>query len=442
MRLLIIISLLFISACQSIPDKNHVYASSKGVSLKNESFYKTIENSPVTLHSLLYKLKVKLTEREFDYLDKLVTYEQNKLIKNQFVQRAFKRGNRYIPYIQSKLKSSGLPTEFVYLAMIESGFKTSAKSHKGATGVWQLMPRTSIELGLPSNQRHDVVKSTKAAIKYLNSRYAVFGNKALLVAASYNIGEGGVSSRLRRLDNPFNRSFIAIHHKLPKETKDYVPRWLAATLIGNQLTNSPYFKTPKAILIAEKPYKISSLLKSTGIDKSEFYKNNPAFKNKRFLSKTNNFIVLNNVSPTHNIQGLLLTVNSNYSIVRLNESKNSLVEYKKKRKYRKPKFKQHYTKIKIYRGVTFSHLKQWFGIRRNQLVKYNGNLKYGLQSGTHINIPANIVRVKSYKVRRGDTLGKIAQRYKISLKQLKLTNGLNKSRIYVGQKISIFNRLV
>jgi len=423
--LVLLLSLLFLGACQSVP-KQYIEPNPK--------------DTPVELYQLLNKLQIKLTVDEFSYLKKLVIYQQKKLEASRFVQRSLQRGARYIPYIQTQLKASDLPTEFVYLALIESGFRTSAKSHKGAKGVWQLMPRTAVGLGLPSRHRNNVVKSTKAAIKYLKSRYAVFGNKPLLVAASYNIGEGGVSYRLRNLNNPFKRSFIAIHHKLPKETKDYVPRWLAATLIANKLVNSFHYKNPNTIIITNKQYKINTLLNVIGLTKSEFNRNNPEYKKQRYLKQQNNFIILNNYSGVPNIDGLFLTHENNYSIQKINEKTHSSLEYKKHHTYRKTKYKKKYkyTKIIINRGMTFSHLKEWFGVNKEQLKKYNKNLRYGLISGTKINIPAGKVVIKRYRVKNGDTLGKIANKYKISLAKLKLSNGLKKSYIYIGQKLVLW----
>lgn len=435
MKILILLSLLFLSACQNLKNQHYELNANKEMVHKSIKSHSTDGITTINLKLLLAKLGVTSTVPEFTYLQKLVAYEQNKLERNRFVQRSLQRGARYIPYIQTQLKDAGLPSEFVYLALIESGFKTSAKSHKGAKGVWQIMPRTAVGLGLPSSQRNDVVKSTKAAIKYIKSRYAVFGNKPLLVAASYNIGEGGISSRLRKLNDPFARSFIAIHHKLPKETKDYVPRWLAATLIANKLIDSLHYKNPNTIIITNKPYKINSLLKSMGITKNEFNKNNPEYTKHHYLKAQHNFIVLNNYNVTPNIDGLFLTAKSNYTIQTLNENSPTDVEYKKYRSYRKPKAK--YTKIKVNRGMTFSHLQQWFGLSRSQLEKHNSNLKHGLRSGSNINIPSNKLTVKRYKVRSGDTLGKIAQKHKISLSKLKLSNGLKKSRIYIGQKLTI-----
>ncbi len=448
-----IVALLLLSACKSLPKQYDVPSGSSSASLINplhklQRGPRAFESKPTTLKPLLLKLGVVLSDDEFNYLKRLVVYEQNKLEKNGFVDRAIVRGERYIPYIKTELKASGLPTEFVYLAMIESGFKSSAKSHKGATGVWQLMPRTSKGLGLAASQRHDVYLATKAAIKYLKSRYAVFGNKALLVAASYNVGEGGVSARLRKLNNPFERSFIAIHPRLPKETKDYVPRWLAATLIANDLARRSRYDLPTTTVITKEAYKISHLAKALGLTQAQFYRLNPSYKNKRYLYHYHNFIVLDKTISKANIKGFLLLSQNNYKIERLTENRRLAKLDKKKpasRKTKQSKAKQkkgfrrtRYVEVKISKGLTYSHLHQWFGLTKAQLKKHNRYLKRGLIAGGKIKIPTSQLRIKHYKVRRGDTLGGIAKRYKMSLKQLKLTNGIKKSRIYPGQKLRLW----
>lgn len=139
------------------------------------------------------------------------------------------------PVIQPKLKKSGLPEDLIYLAMIESGFSTSAYSHAGASGPWQFIRSTGRLYGLQSNwwidERRDPFKSTDAAISYLDRLHDEFGDWWLACAA-YNSGEGKIRRAIAKLNT---RNFFEIaenRRALRRETKDYVPKMMAAAIIG------------------------------------------------------------------------------------------------------------------------------------------------------------------------------------------------------------------
>ncbi len=146
------------------------------------------------------------------------------------------RGSQYRPAIESKLTRAGLPPEFAYLPIIESGFSNSAVSRAGAVGMWQFMPETARELGLRVDplvdERRDPTRSTDAAIRHLGDLTRTFGSP-LLAAAAYNGGAGRVSRGLEKLSGATPNFFALADRKLlPKETRDYVPQLLAAAAIG------------------------------------------------------------------------------------------------------------------------------------------------------------------------------------------------------------------
>ncbi|MDZ4082501.1 MAG: transglycosylase SLT domain-containing protein [Bdellovibrionales bacterium] len=149
-------------------------------------------------------------------------------------RRWLERSTRYIPYIHSELKRAGLPTDIAYVAMIESGFSSSAVSHANAMGMWQFIAPTGERYGLNVDwwidERRDYEKATKAAIGYMSDLFDQFGSW-YLVAASYNMGEGGVRRLIKRHKT---NSFwdLADRGALPEETRNYVPKMLAAMLIA------------------------------------------------------------------------------------------------------------------------------------------------------------------------------------------------------------------
>jgi membrane-bound lytic murein transglycosylase D len=151
-----------------------------------------------------------------------------------------KRSGRYEGMIRAKLRERGMPEDLLYLSMIESGFNPTARSKAHAVGLWQFVDETARRYGLRIDayvdERRDPEKSTDAALRYLADLYARFGSW-YLAAAAYNSGENRVgrimveetgSERGREAD------FWRIRHRLPSETREYVPLMVAAALVGKE----------------------------------------------------------------------------------------------------------------------------------------------------------------------------------------------------------------
>ena len=136
----------------------------------------------------------------------------------------------YFPIIEEELHAAGLPLELRYLPIIESNLSIRATSRMGAVGLWQFMPATGKNLGLEINslvdERCDVLKSTRAACKFLAHLYKVYGDWTLAIAA-YNCGPGNVNRALARAGENC-KTFWDIYDLLPRETRGYVPKYIAA----------------------------------------------------------------------------------------------------------------------------------------------------------------------------------------------------------------------
>lgn len=147
------------------------------------------------------------------------------------------RSERYIPVMREILRKEGLPEDLVYLAMIESGFTPHAVSVANAVGPWQFISGTGKRYDLKINdwidERRDPIKSTVAAALYLKELYAMFNNDWYLAAAGYNAGENKI---LRAINMYDTRDFweISKGSYLKRETKDYVPKLLAAAIIAKE----------------------------------------------------------------------------------------------------------------------------------------------------------------------------------------------------------------
>jgi hypothetical protein len=177
--------------------------------------------------------------------------------------RALQRMDKYYPTIDDIFSEKQLPTSLYYLALIESGFNPTVRSHAGAVGLWQFIPSTARRYGLKvsadTDQRTQPERATYAAREYLLDLILEFGDghSVLLAMAAYNAGENGIRKRLRSLDNYRLRSFwtLAKQGLLPTETHDYVPKILAAVIIGRNRAHFGFEENPN------NPFKLASFVR-------------------------------------------------------------------------------------------------------------------------------------------------------------------------------------
>lgn len=206
-------------------------------------------------------------------------------IRSNF-ERWIRRGSQYVPIMEKILKEEGVPADLIYLSMIESGFNTQAYSHAHAAGLWQFIPGTGRMYGLESggdvDERRDIIKATQAAARHLKDLYKMYGNWYLAFAA-YNAGPGTVN---RALKNSPTRDFWKLSASRKRvfrqETRDYVPRILAAAIIMKNYKkygfSSDLFQKPMAFESLQIPdaTDISTLAQCAGLSDEEMKYYNPS----------------------------------------------------------------------------------------------------------------------------------------------------------------------
>ena len=164
------------------------------------------------------------------------------------INRVLSLSRYYFPLIEDELLKEGLPIELRALPIIESALSTTAVSPMGAVGLWQFMPSTGKSYGLEVNslvdERRDPVRSTQAACRYLKDLYAIYNDWSLAIAA-YNCGPGNVNKAIARSGGN-GRTFWDIYDYLPRETRGYVPAFIGASYAyayhrqhGIELTEAP-----------------------------------------------------------------------------------------------------------------------------------------------------------------------------------------------------------
>lgn len=217
-----------------------------------------------------------------------------------YFNRTIQRSKPYMYHIATEVKKRGMPAEIALLPFIESAYVTKAKSHVGASGLWQFMPATGRHFGLEQTPlydgRHDVYAATDAALNYLQYLHGLFGDWSLALAA-YNWGEGNMSRAIRRAQAaglpPTYENL-----KMPNETRNYVPKLLAVrNLVNNpqafgltlpEMKHEPYFRT----VTVNGPLDIMAAAHLANISENEFLALNPAFKTPVFIPKGNRKMLL------------------------------------------------------------------------------------------------------------------------------------------------------
>jgi membrane-bound lytic murein transglycosylase D len=203
----------------------------------------------------------------------------------QLFAGALQRSGRYLPTMRTLLKEQGLPQDLVYVAMVESAFKSRAHSRKAAHGFWQFIDGTGRRYGLRHtryvDERSDVVKSTLAAAAYFKDLYEMFGDWHLAMAA-YDTGEGRI---LRGLQRTGARDYwdLASSSVLLQETRDYVPFVLAAALISKNPQRYGFDVVPDAPLAFDvvrvtKPVDLSRVAAAAGASLDELWDLNGELK--------------------------------------------------------------------------------------------------------------------------------------------------------------------
>lgn len=361
------------------------------------------------------------------------------------------RGGRYEPIIRRKLHAAGMPEDMTYLALIESGYNPHAYSSAAAVGLWQFMASTARGTGLRVDwwidERRDPVRSTDGAIKFLGWLKEQFGSY-YLAAAAYNGGAGRVSRGLKRYadevegesgDSAFF-SMAAAGNYLRSETRDYVPKLIAAALVakeparyGLKVSYLPEFDYDTVEVGPETP--LTAVAKAASASLEDIQDLNPE--------------VLRGVTPPD--QRFIVRVPKG----RADGFDSAYAQLPASDRVA-------FTKSSVRKGETLTSIAQRAGVPARSLTWYNRNLKPTkrgrLPQGQVVLIPSSAVvagaldipdpsvekwgasrrgSTFTHVVVRGETLGHIALRYGTTVTALKRLNGMSGSLLVPGQVLIV-----
>lgn len=302
--------------------------------------------------------------------------------------------NFYMPIFEEALEKYGLPLELKYLPVIESALRPSATSRVGAAGLWQFMIATGKRYGLEVNtlvdERRDPVKSSDAAARYLKDLYAMFGDWGLAIAA-YNCGEGNVQKALLRSGDVEIKDFWSIYNKLPRETRGYVPAFIAANYIMTYYCDHGIVPMEARLpaqsdtIIVTNDVQFKQISSVCNITVDELRALNPQYRHD--IVPMNYALRL----PSQSIEAFILNEDSIYG-------------------------------LKVRNAP----------IRRSVTGDIEGN-----SGGLSVSTKNNKVAGKTVSVRSGDSLSTIAKRNGTTVARLRKLNGLKSNMIHPGQKIRV-----
>jgi len=307
----------------------------------------------------------------------------------------------YFPIFEEALAVQNIPLEIKYLAVVESALNPRAVSRVGATGLWQFMYQTGKQYGLNItsyvDERSDPLRASQAATQYMTNMYKIFGDWDL-VLASYNSGPGNVAKAIRRSGGQQN--YWNIRKNLPKETQGYLPAFLATMyifeyhkehgIVPNRAVAN-HFATDTIMIKKHMTFKQISDLLDVPVAEIQFF--NPSFKRNEIpaISGEKNFLRL----PKDKI-----------AIFASNEDK-------------------------VYAYVKYQADKRERPYERLASVKQNDSTNVAFAEKEFV------TRTKYHKVRKGDNLSEIADKYQVSIGDIKKWNGLRSNKAPLGRNLKI-----
>jgi membrane-bound lytic murein transglycosylase D len=356
-------------------------------------------------------------------------------------QRWLDRGYRYQPMMKAALKEAGLPTDLVYLSMIESGYQIKATSRASAGGLWQFMPATGERFNLKQDywvdERYDPEKALGAAIKYLSFLYKRFDSWPIAWAA-YNAGEGRLGKAIKYSGT---RDFfeIAKTRYLVAETKRYVPKIMATAILGHypELYGFRPAKTGEGLAYdvsrVEGSVELPVIAKCAGTTVKTITNLNPALKS--FATPPSTYDLRLPVGTKTVFEAALAKVPKNKRLttvrhkVRKGESLGKIATRYKTSVQAIIRANKIRNANRIYPGMRLT-------IPRTAEAAAALAHRSSTSSRKSSSTSPSSTR-KTYTVRKGDILSKIASRYKLSVAQLKRYNGLKSDQILVGQSLRL-----
>jgi len=350
-------------------------------------------------------------------------------------QRFLERGEKYKPMVSAVLREQGIPTEIFYQAMIESGFATQARSHAAAVGIWQFIRGTGHRYGLRVDnyvdERRDPMRSTIAAAIYLKDLYNVFQSWYLAIAA-YNAGEGRIMNAIMKAKTRDFWTMVKMG-ALPEETMQYIPKFLAATIIGHDPAKYGFDDLKSEIMpmlvsvSVPSPVRLSDVARVTEIPLAALKEFNPQ--------------LLRGMTPPGRPTYRIWVAKDQAEGVEDRIDELAALRLKGARAVVQTGGSGHGSRPHYYTvvaGDTLARVANRYGMSVRQVKRINHLRSHLIRPGMKLVLwETSKTRTKRYRVQRGDNLGAIARRFGVRIEDLRRLNRLKRNRVYAGQLLKI-----
>ncbi|GAA3973518.1 lytic transglycosylase domain-containing protein [Pedobacter ginsengiterrae] len=414
-----------------------------------------LENPLLSSQNYIYKLRL-------DSIERAVPLPHNEYVQ-QYIDIYAKRKDMfgkmlglsgyYFPIFEKALKDYNIPQEIKYLTIVESQMNPHAVSKVGATGIWQFMFGTGKAYGLKMDnfvdERKDPVQASYAAAAYFRDAYEELGDWLLAIAA-YNCGKGNVT---RAIDKAGSRDFWEIRQFLPKETRNYVPAFIAAVYVMNYSSKHQITEQASKLFLKTDTMQVnhfvslSALAKILNIEDESLFALNPSYK-KKIVNGTSDLpkrLILPKLKGA-DLAGLYDVLNNNEldNQMQVIQANTDDVRELRKRKaatvnstavlYHKVTSGQSLNSVADKYGVEVQDLKVWNALKSKTIVP-GQRLKIYTSKRAVLKAPASFL---SYKVKRGDTLSEIAEKFDgATVQSIKRDNNLAKAGLQTGMVLKI-----
>lgn len=392
------------------------------------------------------------------YNDKIHAFINYFTIRDrEYTRLMMRRRNLYFPVFEKYLAKYGLPDELKYLAIIESGLNPRAVSRVRAVGLWQFMSATGKYYGLDNDwyvdERMDPEKSTDAACRYLRDLYRMFGDWELALAA-YNTGPGNVRKAIRR--SGYKKTFWDIYPNLPRETRSYVPQFVAIMYTMNHLDEHNFFDEGEEIpvrsdtLTVKKFLNFETLAALTGSCVEDLQKLNPSIQRNAVPETGQSFVIRIPATAKEKLQANRLAILDSASRVGKKELEHLAKAmqgstYGRERVVYKVRSGDVLGSIALRHKVRVADIKKWNNLR-SDVIRSGQRLNIWVAGSTTSSavVAAKPVTAtdlngrKTYTVQPGDTLWDISRKFNgLTIEKIKALNKLTNSKIQPGQKLIV-----
>jgi len=453
-----------LAGCQStsqVPDAESVRLHSLNTRIKQKPIFPEVQQAQQAPQDVWERMRQGFQLQDGVAVNPRVEQQRLWFVSNpSFLENASGRGSLYMHYIVERLEERNMPLELALLPVIESAYNPMAYSRSDASGLWQFIPSTGRYFNLRQTRfydgRRDVTASTAAALDYLSRLHDMFNGDWLLALAAYNAGEGTVSRAIER-NEKLGLPTDYWNLPLPQETKDYVPKLLALSELVmspeaygvnlNPIANQPYFE----VVEVNQQMDLGRVAALANIDEDELFQLNPALKQRMTVDGPQHLLVP--TAKAHMLTESLAKMGPE-ELLSLAPTRKVMADIARaelpaRRRAYKVKRGDNLSLIAKANKVDVRDLQRWnrlsgMHLKVGQTLVMQDNTRAVAKGRGKATAVASAGNGKNrqvatrYKIRKGDSLYVVAQRFNVEVNHLKRWNPNTARALKPGQTLVVY----